>query len=79
MSDGVACPYGDKCPIIGGPRSPCAYCGDGNDRAHAEELRQMLEALWRSPRVVNPRRRARYEKPMKFGATWGSKDDVFGF
>lgn len=46
--------------------------------AQRAELKAMMEALWKSPRIVNPRRKSRYVAPMSHGSTWGYENEIFG-
>lgn len=42
------------------------------------ELKAIMEALWKSPRIVNPCRKSRYVAPMSHGSTWGYENEIFG-
>lgn len=46
-------------------------------REQASELRVMMERLWQSSRVINPRRVARYVPPMRHGSLWGYEDEIY--
>lgn len=43
----------------------------------AAELRRMFEELWRSKRVVNAHRTARYVAPIRLGSDHGYQDELF--
>jgi hypothetical protein len=45
-------------------------------RIEAAVLREKMEAIWRSPRVVNFKRPARYVGP---GSSWGHQDEICGW